>query len=280
VCETVERPSHLPTTWSDHCVRVELADRTMRPTAMRPGVCLLICFYALLSSVLCAATTQEDFNQACLDSTSSMSSSMPGMMMMGMDCDAPVPEGYETANATDFEKLFLRRMIIHHSSAIDMARLIPSRAQHNELLSLEQNITGSQSQELSQMTQWLQQWYAFSPPPANQTGMGAMMLADVQQLSTLRGLAFDLAFLDMMLPHHMGAINSSLAAQSRVAHTEVRTLAQNIIAAQQREVGLMQAWQTQWTSTPNSAAGVRSNPLAFLLLSSAACWILAQLFSS
>jgi uncharacterized protein (DUF305 family) len=249
---------------------------------MRRQVCLLLvtfCFVLRLG-ISSAAATQEDFNQACLDATSSMSS-MPGMtMMMDMDCDAPVPAGYESANTTDFEKMYLRRMIIHHSSAIGMARLIPVRAQHSELLSLGQNITSSQSQELAQMTQWLQEWYAFSPPPANQTGMGAMMLASMDHLSTMRGIDFDLAFLGMMLPHHMGAINSSLAAQSRVAHPEVRTLAQNIIEAQQREVGLMQAWQTQWTSEKNSAVGVRANPLVLFLLSSVPCWILVQLFSS
>jgi len=237
----------------------------------------LCCFLLSGSPSTAAASMQDDFNKACLDaSMSGMSSSMPGMMMMTMDCDAPVPDGYEMANATDFERMYLRRMVIHHSSAIDMARLIPSRAQHTELLTLGQDITSSQSQELTQMMQWLKQWYAFVPPPANQTGMGAMMMTDIQHLSTMRGLAFDLMFLDMMLPHHMGAINSSVAAQTRVAHPEVRTLAQNIIGAQRREVSQMRMWQMQWSEpTTNSAVGARVSSVTtlLLLLLATVCWI-------
>ncbi len=237
------------------------------------GVLVWLCLLALLFVAPCVAVTQEEFNEACLDA-----SSMPGMAMpgMGIDCDASVPAGYENANATDFEVMFLRRMIIHHTSAIEMAELIPSRAEHAELLSLGQNISSSQTQEIEQMTQWLQQWYAFTPPPVNQTGMGAMMMPHMGHLSSLRGAAFDLAFLDMMLPHHMGAINDSLAAESRVAHPEVRTLAQDIVMAQQREVGLMQTWQAQW-STNSGSTRTRVSSLLVILLSSAAWMVLSRL---
>eukprot|EP00388_Colpodella_angusta_P038977 GDKK01046049.1.p1 GENE.GDKK01046049.1~~GDKK01046049.1.p1 ORF type:complete len:135 (-),score=12.62 GDKK01046049.1:85-489(-) len=129
--------------------------------------------------------------------------------------------------------------------------------------------------EIEQMTQWLQQWYAFAPPPAAQTGMGAMMMPHMEHLTSLRGSAFDVAFLDMMLPHHMGAINDSLAAESRVSHPEVRTLAQNIVKAQEREVGLMQTWQAQW-STDSGSTRTSVSTLLVILLSSAAWTVLAR----
>lgn len=54
---------------------------------------------------------------------------------------------------------------------------------------------------------------------------------------------FDLMFIDMMTPHHEGAIAMSEVAVARAEHPELGELAQQIIESQQFEHEQMQAWR-------------------------------------
>jgi uncharacterized protein (DUF305 family) len=58
---------------------------------------------------------------------------------------------------------------------------------------------------------------------------------------------FDRAFVDAMIPHHQSAIMMAQAALERAEHPELKSLAQAIIAAQQREIDQMQAWRGAWS---------------------------------
>jgi uncharacterized protein (DUF305 family) len=46
----------------------------------------------------------------------------------------------------------------------------------------------------------------------------------------------------MKIGHHTGAIRMARLAKERAGHDEVKTLAGNIIAAQQREIDVMEAY--------------------------------------
>ncbi|MBF6614344.1 MAG: DUF305 domain-containing protein [Chloroflexi bacterium] len=68
----------------------------------------------------------------------------------------------------DFDKQFLSMMIMHHTSAIEMAQLAPDRATHQELKTLAQNVISSQTSEKQEFTGWLKAWYnidASQPAP-------------------------------------------------------------------------------------------------------------------
>lgn len=58
----------------------------------------------------------------------------------------------------DFDKAFIDEMIVHHQGAIDMARLIPERAKHDELKELGQDIVTAQAKEIQQMRDWQKEW--------------------------------------------------------------------------------------------------------------------------
>lgn len=60
------------------------------------------------------------------------------------------------------------------------------------------------------------------------------------------GDQFDNAFLAGMISHHEGAIEMAKLAQANAKHEEVKTLANDILAAQSKEIDMMQLWQTQW----------------------------------
>lgn len=50
----------------------------------------------------------------------------------------------------------------------------------------------------------------------------------------------DTTFADMMISHHEGAIAMAEAAADKAMHAEVKELASQIVAAQQREIGVLE----------------------------------------
>lgn len=73
------------------------------------------------------------------------------------------------------------------------------------------------------------------------------MTAMNAELKGLSGDDFDKAFLTMMIAHHQGAIDMAKQAQQSAKHDEIKTMANDIISAQNREIEQMKAWQKQWS---------------------------------
>lgn len=80
---------------------------------------------------------------------------------------------------------------------------------------------------------------------AMEGGMGDMM-AGVDELAALQGEAFDIAFLDMMIPHHRSALDMAQIALERAERPEVREAAQAIVDAQEAEIAQMTGWLQEW----------------------------------
>jgi uncharacterized protein (DUF305 family) len=57
---------------------------------------------------------------------------------------------------------------------------------------------------------------------------------------------FDLRFIDGMIPHHQGAVEMAQEALAKSQRTEIKQLAQAIIAAQEQEIAEMQGWRKAW----------------------------------
>ncbi len=57
---------------------------------------------------------------------------------------------------------------------------------------------------------------------------------------------FDLAFIDLMIVHHEGAITMATVALERAEHQEIKDLANDIISAQASEITQMKAWRDEW----------------------------------
>jgi len=76
--------------------------------------------------------------------------------------------------------------------------------------------------------------------------MHAAMEGMTKTLEGKTGDAFDQAFLSEMIVHHEGAVHMAQAALEKAQHTEIKTLANEIISAQVSEITQMKNWLTSW----------------------------------
>ncbi|MDQ2807599.1 MAG: DUF305 domain-containing protein [Chloroflexota bacterium] len=65
--------------------------------------------------------------------------------------------------------------------------------------------------------------------------------------------AFEIAFMQAMIPHHQGAIAMAQLAPTRAAHADVKDLATRIITDQSREIAQMTGWLQSWYGTTPQA---------------------------
>lgn len=72
------------------------------------------------------------------------------------------------------------------------------------------------------------------------------MNAMSDSLQGLSGDDFDKAFIQMMIPHHQGAIDMARQAEASAKHQEIKDLAKAIISGQSAEIGKMQQWMDSW----------------------------------
>ena len=69
----------------------------------------------------------------------------------------------------------------------------------------------------------------------------------MKKFEAASGKEFDLMFLDMMTPHHAGATTMAKEALAKAEHPEIKTLAQNIIREQEKEIKQMADWKAKWS---------------------------------
>ncbi len=79
--------------------------------------------------------------------------------------------------------------------------------------------------------------------PMNMESMMDGMMAGLQGK---KGDAFDKEFLSEMIVHHQGAVEMAKAVLTTSKRPELIKLANDIISAQTKEIGMMQDWQKTW----------------------------------
>jgi uncharacterized protein (DUF305 family) len=176
----------------------------------------------------------------------------------GIMDETPVME--VPATSSEFDEAFINMMVPHHEGAVEMALIAQERSERTEVLQMADDIIASQAGEIDQMRGWKQQWYGSSDTPdmsempslQEMPGMGAAghgmdMRSEVEALRNAPE-PFDLAFIDAMILHHQSAIDAAQLALEQASRPEINTMAQQIIADQQREIDQMQEWRSTWYS--------------------------------
>lgn len=187
-----------------------------------------------------------------------------GASLLIAACGGDDERTQNTGNAT--EQAFLEGMVPHHESAVAMAEIAERRAEHGEVKRLAGNIIGAQNTEIRQMHGMHRRMFGSELEPdsgahdalgleEHETG------TDVELRELRTAHPFDRTFIDMMIPHHEGAIRQARASLAKAEDPEVRRLAQAIISAQSREIRQMNEWRKRWyeSESPTGAAAERGH---------------------
>ena len=190
-----------------------------------------------------------------------------------------------------FDEAYIDMMIPHHASIIALAEVARGRLTDPRLVQIANDIVSSQQGEIATLRADGAKWYG-SPDAmpmggdvlgmlgmagmmgnaggsgmmGNAGGSGMMGNAGAQEpeamvLMDARALVAefcaaenpDLAFIDLAIPHHQMAITASEAALKEATHEEIRAIAREVIAAQQREIDEMRAIRAELTGAATPA---------------------------
>jgi uncharacterized protein (DUF305 family) len=162
---------------------------------------------------------------------------MPGNSMPGMSGSSTAAPD---ANFNDADVMFLQMMYPHHAQAVDMAKLVPTRSQNQQVKDLATAIEKAQAPEMQQMTTLLAGFGKPAPSGTMSHSMpGLMTPQQMTELTGLSGAAFDKMWLQMMVEHHQGAITMANDELKNGTNADAKAMAQAIVTAQQAEITTM-----------------------------------------
>jgi uncharacterized protein (DUF305 family) len=142
---------------------------------------------------------------------------------------------------------FMQGMIGHHSQAIEMTAMIPSRTQREDMKLLGLRISLSQEDEIKMMRHWLEVRGAALPSEHAHHMPGGMMPGmlspqEMERLAAAKGPEFDRLFLEGMIKHHEGAltmVKELFATAGAGQESDIFAFATDVEADQQMEIDRM-----------------------------------------
>jgi uncharacterized protein (DUF305 family) len=148
-----------------------------------------------------------------------------------------------------FDRAFIDAMVPHHQSAIEMAREAKQAGLTKpELITIANDIIAGQQKEIGRMLSWRKQWFGSRERQPEEAAMKRLGLSAAEagmgmsMMDMSMAADVDQAFAEMMIDHHQGAIRMARLAEQKAGHAPLKQLAGDIIAAQQREIGVMQKY--------------------------------------
>jgi uncharacterized protein (DUF305 family) len=115
---------------------------------------------------------------------------------------------------------FMQHMIVHHQQAVDIAALVQARTNNPAIVAMAGRIDASQADEMKFMREWLRgKGEPLASPAMDHSAHGGHAghaaspmkgMASAEQMAALaaaNGTAFDRLFLELMIPHHKGALD-------------------------------------------------------------------------
>lgn len=149
-----------------------------------------------------------------------------------------------TPALSDIDLPFIDAMQKHHEQAVQIAKVAAERATDPKIRSLAAKMADDQQKEIAQLTTWREQWFAGAPPADTAKIAGSSpMNMDMSHMHSLTGHQFDMMSVDMMVPHHEGAIAMSCDAHTRSTRDEIKKFARDVVRAQEKEISDLAAWK-------------------------------------
>lgn len=151
------------------------------------------------------------------------------------------------ANPADVE--FVEMMIPHHFQALVMSRMAPTRASNQLVRNLAERINVGQELEIDVMQGWqgsnglpitdaeeAYQHHMMHMPPEELAEMGMATQEQLDALEASSGTAFDVMYLELMIPHHQGAIDMVVDLLTYGNDMYLQQLAMDMLAEQYMQI--------------------------------------------
>lgn len=220
----------------------------------------LFLFATLALAAAGLGSCQAGSNANSMNHNSMMKNSNSSMNMNGMDhnsmpmnsntsMDHSAMKSSPNAASQPYDLQFIDTMTVHHKGAVDMAKMVEGKTQNPDIKKFASQIIADQEKEIAQMKDWREKWFAGKALALNMEMPGMMdsMKMDMAKLSNAKDKDFDLAFIDMMTPHHAGAVLMAKEALQKSEKSEIKALASQIIKTQEAEIKMMGEWKTKWS---------------------------------
>lgn len=231
---------------------------------MKTTILAVVSAFAAIAFAACGQTASNgnSMTNNAMKMNSNSSMNMNGMnsnsVPMNADHDMSAEHHSEmksspNAAAQPYDLQFMDTMTAHHQSAIDMAKMVLAKSTNDELKKFAQKIIDDQMKEIGQMKAWRAKWYADKPPAMNMAMPGMadsvkmMTSGGMKKMEAVSGKEFDSMFLDMMTAHHSAAVTMAKDALTKAERPEIKTLAGQIIKAQDAEIKQMADWKSKWS---------------------------------
>lgn len=143
---------------------------------------------------------------------------------------------------------FAQQMVPHHAQAVEMADQALDTSREPDVRRLAEQIRAAQDPEIETMTGWLEEWGEDVPDTSGGSGAmsgmdgmeGMMSEAEMEQLDTTDGAAFDRLWLRLMVEHHRGAVEMARAEQADGRYDAAVDLAEEVERTQRAEIDEME----------------------------------------
>ena len=194
---------------------------------------------AAIALAACSPPNEQASTVSATTSSMPMSGhDMPGHSMPGMSGSSTSAAPAATFN--DADVMFLQMMYPHHAQAVEMAKLVPTRSQNQQVKDLAAAIEKAQAPEMQQMTTLLAGFGKPAPSATMSHSMpGLMTPQQMTELTGLSGAAFDKMWLQMMVEHHQGAITMANDELKNGTNADAKKMAESIVTTQQAEITMM-----------------------------------------
>ena len=170
--------------------------------------------------------------------------------------DMATPEVVPYESEIPFDLAYIDSMIPHHASVVALAETALDSLEDERLLAIAQAVLDTQPGEMEQLQQLRSDWYPDEPEDDSEEHMmelmmvtmamdpacghdeSHMLLMDSEWLvgEYEKADEKDLAFIDLVIPHHEMAVRQSEVGLELAEHQELVDLCEQVIEAQATEI--------------------------------------------
>ena len=186
-----------------------------------------------------ASMTDHSMPQGSTDTMSNMNMGSNASIMGIMDNSMQEMKAMTSSGNPDND--FAAMMKMHHMSAIEAAQVEVAQGTDPAMKAMAQKMIDEQQKEVAEFNTFVSGHSAHGGGDGFHKDVMGMM--GKMNMPMDNSGSIDKQFVTMMIPHHQSAINMSKAYIKSGAHeAKMKTMANNIIASQQKEIKELQAW--------------------------------------